>query len=172
MITLHHCVSVLSFRPLWMLEELGIPYQLRMLPFPPRVLAREYLQDKPLGPVPLLCDGDIRMTESAAMCQYLAARYSPNEFDVPVNDPAYGSLPFIVNPNIPTDVQVNLSLDIIDTQPENNYEGVYKPTVSLAIKGLPDGASVNFQRLRAKRTQILQKMAGAAEYNLSSLIHI
>ena len=91
MITLHHCVSARSFRPLWMLEELGIPYQLRMLPFPPRVLAREYLQDNPLGTVPLLCDGYIRMTESAAMCQYLAARYSPNELDVPVSDPAYGS---------------------------------------------------------------------------------
>ncbi len=68
MITLHHCVSARSFRPLWMLEELGIPYQLRMLPFPPRVLAREYLQDTPLGIVPLLCDCDTRMTESAAMC--------------------------------------------------------------------------------------------------------
>ncbi len=91
MITLHHCVSARSFRPLWLLEELGLPYTLRMLAFPPRALAREFLQDNPLGTVPLLVDGDTRMTESAAMCQYLAARHSPDGLDVPVSDPAYGA---------------------------------------------------------------------------------
>ena len=91
MITLHHCVSARSFRPLWMLEEIGLPYQLRMLAFPPRALARHFLQDNPLGTVPLLVDDHTRMTESAAMCQYLAARHSPGALDVPVNDPAYGA---------------------------------------------------------------------------------
>ena len=90
MITLHHCVSARSFRPLWLLEELGLPYALRMWPFPPRALAREFLNDNPLGTVPLLVEGSTRMTESAAMCQYLAARYSPEVLDVPVTDPAYG----------------------------------------------------------------------------------
>ena len=47
MITLYHCVSARSFRPLWLLEELGLPYTLHMLPFPPRALAREYLQENP-----------------------------------------------------------------------------------------------------------------------------
>ena len=91
MITLHHCVSARSFRPLWLLEELGLPYSLRMLPFPPRALARPFLQDNPLGTVPLLVDGETRMTESAAMCQYLAARHSPGGLDVAVGDAAYGA---------------------------------------------------------------------------------
>ena len=91
MITLFHCVSARSFRPLWMLEEAGCPYTLRMLPFPPRFLAREFLQDNPLGTVPLMVDGPLRMTESAAMCQYIAARHSPGELDVPVNHPAFGA---------------------------------------------------------------------------------
>lgn len=90
MITLHHCVSARSFRPLWLLEELGLPYALRMWPFPPRALAREFLNDNPLGTVPLLVEDSTRMTESAAMCQYLAARYSQGVLDVPVTDPAYG----------------------------------------------------------------------------------
>lgn len=42
MITLHHCMSARSFRPLWALEEIGVPYELKMLPFPPRVLARGF----------------------------------------------------------------------------------------------------------------------------------
>ena len=91
MITLHHCVSARSFRPLWLLEELEIPYTLRLLPFPPRALARHFLQDNPLGTVPLLVDGATRLTESAAICQYLAARHSPGQLDVPVADPAYGA---------------------------------------------------------------------------------
>ena len=91
MITLHHCVSARSFRPLWMLEELGLPYTLHMLPFPPRALARHFLADNPLGTVPLLVEGDTRMTESAAICQYLAARHSPTQLDVPVTDPAHGA---------------------------------------------------------------------------------
>ncbi len=91
MVTLFHCVSARSFRPLWMLEEAGCPYALRMLPFPPRFQAREFLDENPLGTVPLLVDGDVRMTESAAMCQYIAARHSPGVLDVPVDDPAYGA---------------------------------------------------------------------------------
>jgi glutathione S-transferase len=91
MITLYHCVSARSFRPLWMLEELGVPYHLKMLPFPPRVLARSFLQENALGTVPLLVEGDTRMTESAAMCQYLAARHSPGALDVAVSETAYGA---------------------------------------------------------------------------------
>ncbi len=91
MIVLHHCVSARSLRPLWMLEELGLPYELRMLPFPPRVHARPYLDLNPLGTVPLLEDGATRMTESAAMCQYLAARHSAGVLDVRADEPAYGA---------------------------------------------------------------------------------
>ena len=74
MITLYHCMSARSFRPLWMLEELGARYELKMLPFPPRAFDKTYLALNPLGTVPALVDGDVRMTESAAICQYLAAR--------------------------------------------------------------------------------------------------
>ena len=91
MIILHHCVGARSLRPLWMLEELGLPYELRMLPFPPRVHARHYLDLNPLGTVPLLEDGPTRLTESAAMCQYLASVHSPGVLDVRIDDPAYGA---------------------------------------------------------------------------------
>lgn len=90
MITLHHCVSARSFRPLWMLEEIGLPYELKMLPFPPRVMARPYLEVNPLGTVPTLFDGPMRMTESAAICQYLAARFSADCLDVGRDDADFG----------------------------------------------------------------------------------
>jgi glutathione S-transferase len=91
MITLYHCVSARSFRPLWMLEELGLPYELRMLPFPPRVFARSYLDLNPLGTVPLLIDGRTRMTESAAICQYLCALSAPTSLQVEREENDYGA---------------------------------------------------------------------------------
>lgn len=80
-----------SFRPLWALEELGLSYELKMLPFPPRVFAREYLSLNPLGTIPLLIDGDTRMTESAAIVQYLVTRYGPTPLAVGIDEPDYGA---------------------------------------------------------------------------------
>ena len=91
MIELYHCVSARSFRALWMLEELGLPYQLRMLPFPPRAFAKEYLALNPLGTVPLLIDGPSRLTESSACCQYLASKAPAQHLDVAPDDTAYGA---------------------------------------------------------------------------------
>ena len=90
-ITLYHCVSARSFRPLWMLEELGLPYELVMLPFPPRAAARAYLDVNPLGTVPLLVDGSTRMTESAAICQYLCAISAPTPMQVGPEEPDLGA---------------------------------------------------------------------------------
>lgn len=90
-IVLYHCESARSFRPLWMLEELRLPYDLKMLPFPPRLLQREYLDINPLGTVPAFFDGDTRMTESAAICHYLASRYGAGKFAVAPDDAHYGA---------------------------------------------------------------------------------
>jgi len=94
MVVLYHCVSARSFRPLWMLEELGAPYELRMLPFPPRLHQRSYLEINPLGTIPFLIDGDTRMTESAAICQYLAERFDPQNVKglaVRPHEPGFGA---------------------------------------------------------------------------------
>ena len=91
MITLYHCDGARSFRPLWMLEEMGLPYELKMLPFPPRVFAKEYLALNPLGTIPLMIDGEARMTESSGICHYLGIKYGPTPLMVDAADPAYGA---------------------------------------------------------------------------------
>ena len=91
MIQLYHCADARSFRPLWTLAEMGLDYELKMLPFPPRVLAKDYLALNPLGTIPLLLDGETRMTESAAICQYLVTRHGPSPLAVGVDEPAYGA---------------------------------------------------------------------------------
>jgi glutathione S-transferase len=90
MIELYHCIDARSFRALWALEELGLEYRLHLLPFPPRLLAPAYLEINPLGTIPLMIDGDVRMTESAAIPQYLATRHGPSPLAVDVSEPDYG----------------------------------------------------------------------------------
>ncbi|MGQ5702595.1 glutathione S-transferase family protein [Sandaracinobacteroides sp. A072] len=91
MIELWHCADARSFRPLWMLEEMGLPYRLHLLPFPPRVRAPDYLEINPLGTIPYLRDADQALTESSAMLVYLAERHGPTRLHVQPDEPAYGA---------------------------------------------------------------------------------
>lgn len=92
MIELYHCMSARSFRPLWALEALGIEYKLHMLPFPPRYLAREFLEINPLGTVPaLITKQRALMTESAAICEYLAQAYGPSTLAVRPDEKDFAS---------------------------------------------------------------------------------
>ena len=91
MITLYHCLAARSFRPLWTLEEMGLPYTLNVLPFPPRFARREYLDINPLGTVPAFFDDETGMTESAAICQYLVERYGPTPLAVSKDEAGFGA---------------------------------------------------------------------------------
>ncbi len=91
MMVLHHCISARSFRPLWLLEELGLPYRLVVHPFPPRVRVPEFRDINPLGTVPAFFDGNLRMTESVAICQYIASRHAPGALEVSANEADFGA---------------------------------------------------------------------------------
>ncbi|MBU4433733.1 MAG: glutathione S-transferase [Alphaproteobacteria bacterium] len=91
MITLYHCRDARSFRPLWALEELQLDYELKLLPFPPRVLAKEFLAENPLGTIPLLVEGETRMTESAAMIEYVSMRHGGGALSVRPDEAGYGA---------------------------------------------------------------------------------
>src|SRR5258708_34601709 len=91
MITLHHCAGARSFRALWTLEEMGLPYQLRLMAFPPRMLEPGYLDLNPMGTVPTFIDDGALMTESAAICHYLATRYGPTPLPVSADEPGYAA---------------------------------------------------------------------------------
>jgi glutathione S-transferase len=90
-IRLYHCADARSFRPLWALEELGLNYELMVMPFPPRYRAKQFMAVNPLGTIPALVDGETFMTESAAIVQYLVTRYGPSPLAVDVGDSGYGA---------------------------------------------------------------------------------
>ena len=76
---LYTCARSRGLRATWAAEEAGADIDLRILPFPPRYLAPEYLAVNPLGTVPMLADGDSRMTESCAIAHYLASKDGPSD---------------------------------------------------------------------------------------------
>lgn len=86
---LYHCKGARSLRAVWMLEEMGLDYELVVLPFPPRVFQKEYLGVNPLGTIPWLEDGDARMSESSGICQYLGTAYGPTDLVVQPGEADY-----------------------------------------------------------------------------------
>ena len=87
---LWHCAGSRSVRALWALEEMGLDYDIEILPFPPRVFQPDYLEVNVLGTVPYFVDGDTQMTESSAICQYLVDRYQQYDFGLRPDHPEYG----------------------------------------------------------------------------------
>lgn len=90
MIELWHCKDARSLRALWTIQELGLPHHLHLMDFPPRATTPDFLQINPLGTVPFLRDGATELTESAAICHYLARRHGAGTLAVDPDDPAYG----------------------------------------------------------------------------------
>ena len=75
-ITLYASVASRSFTARWMLEELGVPYQVRAVDIRNgEQKSPDYLRLNPMGKVPTLTDGELVVTETAAICLYLADRY-------------------------------------------------------------------------------------------------
>ena len=71
---LYTCAGSRGLRATWAAEEAGVAIDLRLLPFPPRFQAPEFLEINPLGTVPMLVDGETAMTESCAIAHYLASK--------------------------------------------------------------------------------------------------
>jgi glutathione S-transferase len=87
MITVYHAKHTRSMRVLWVLEELGVKAEVKSVPFPPAKLQPDYLTVNLTGTVPTLIDGSVRLTESMAICEYLATRYDSSLLVGPA-DPA------------------------------------------------------------------------------------
>jgi glutathione S-transferase len=88
MIVVHHLNNSRSQRVLWLLEELGIPYEIRRYERDPvTMLAPPALREvHPLGKSPVITDGALTLAESGAILEYLVERYGPGRLA-----PAHGS---------------------------------------------------------------------------------
>ncbi len=84
----HYAPNTRAVRVVWLLGELGIPYELvRFELGHPAMRAPEYRKIHPLGRVPVLHDGGVVLYESGAIVQYVLARYGGGRL-VPATDSA------------------------------------------------------------------------------------
>lgn len=89
MIVVHHLNNSRSQRILWLLEELGVPYEVKRyerdaktMLAPPALLAVH-----PLGKSPVIVDGGVTVAESGAIIEYLVAQYGGGRLIPPANTP-------------------------------------------------------------------------------------
>jgi glutathione S-transferase len=93
-LTLYHAAPSRSSIVRWMLEEIGEPYDLHLLSLKTGEHREPaYLAVNPMGKVPALRHGDVVVTESAAICLYLADAFPRAGLTVPIGDPRRG--PFL-----------------------------------------------------------------------------
>lgn len=94
MITVHHLETSRSQRVLWLLEELGLPYEIKRYQRDPKTkLAPAALKAvHPLGKSPVITDGDETIAESAAILEYIVEKYGAQaKSDLAQLQPAPGS---------------------------------------------------------------------------------
>jgi glutathione S-transferase len=89
MVTVYSAPNTRAIRVIWVLEEIGAKAEIKSMPYPPRQHAPDYFAVNPTGMVPLLIDGEVRLSESMAICDYLATKHgsplvvAPNEPERP-----------------------------------------------------------------------------------------
>jgi len=90
MLTLHFAPMSRAVRSLWLLEELGLPYELNQMAFHPKDLKSDaHRKRHPLGRVPVLEDGDVTLWESGAITEYLLERHKNGGLKPAVDAPEY-----------------------------------------------------------------------------------
>lgn len=86
MIKLYGIPRSRAMRPLWMLEELGVPYENVKVSFIGDVQKPEFLKINPNAHIPVLQDGDVTLFESLAINLYLARKYDKGLWPKKVED--------------------------------------------------------------------------------------
>ena len=90
MLKLYFAPKSRAVRAAWMLEELGLEYELVSYALgDPAMRAPDYRRVHPMGRVPVLEDGNVRVMESGAILEYLLARYGQGQFCPAVDSPEF-----------------------------------------------------------------------------------
>lgn len=148
---LYFALRTRAVRPRWLLEELGVPYELVRLD-----LARqenttpEYLAVHPLGDLPALVDGDVTLLESLSICLHLADRFPEKHLAPPVGSaergPYYGWMVF-----------AELSLDPLVME-------FYRDAQSPVAREVPEGEAAKLRTRLTAALDLIQKGLGGREF--------
>ncbi|MBX3486121.1 glutathione S-transferase family protein [Phenylobacterium sp.] len=80
-----------SIRVVWVLEEMGLPYEIRQVDMLAPVQDPAFLAVNPANYIPAIQDGGVTMIESVAIMEYLMGRYGPTPLAPAPGDPAFAA---------------------------------------------------------------------------------
>ena len=90
MLKLHFAPNSRAGRIVWLLEELGLEYEINKMAFHPKDLkSDEHRARHPLGRVPVLEDGEVSLFESGAIVEYVLARHGDGGLKPAVDAPEF-----------------------------------------------------------------------------------
>jgi glutathione S-transferase len=90
MMKVHYAPNTRAVRVVWLLEELGLPYELvRYKLGDSSMRTEDYRRLNPMGRVPTLEDGETVLFESGAIVEYVLARHAPGRLAPPVESPDF-----------------------------------------------------------------------------------
>lgn len=173
MITIHHLGVSQSDRIVWLMEELGLPYELRWYDRQPDLLSPpEYRALHPAGTAPIITDGDMTLAESTAIVEYISQRHGGGRLSVPVNSPDYPHYLFWMqfNNNLQSALFVKVAVQATGAEPDADN------LLLTAMRRREDG----LYRALEERLAVSEYLGGPAfscadimsTFNLTSLVEL
>lgn len=138
MLTVHHLGMSQSERIVWLCEELGVPYDLKVYDRDAvtRLAPPEYKALHPLGAAPVIQDGDVLLAESGAIVEYIVARYGKGQLVLAPNHPDFAHFLYwfhFANGTLQPATGRNMILGRLDLPLDNPLIKAMKARLDLAI---------------------------------------
>lgn len=126
MLVVHHLGVSQSERIVWLCEELGIPYELKVYDRDPvtRLAPPEYKALHPIGTAPIITDGDLVLPESGAIIEYVIHRHGGGRLAVSPQAPNYPAYLFwlhFANATMMTRHMMLLGVPAEDSSPRTQW---------------------------------------------------
>lgn len=140
-LTVHHLGKSQSERIVWLCEELAIPYELKVYDRDKvtRLAPPEYKALHPLGAAPVIADGDLVLAESAAIVDYIVARYGHGRLVLAPEHPDYAQFLYwfhFANGTLQPATGRNMILARLDLEADNAVLRAMKGRFDLVLRSI------------------------------------
>lgn len=148
MLVVHHLGKSQSERIVWLCEELGVPYELKIYDRDKvtRLAPPEFKALHPIGAAPVIDDGDVRIAESGAIVDYIVAKHGGGRLTVAPGDPEFAQFLYwshFANGTLQPATGRNMILNRLDLPADNAVLAAMKGRLALALGYLEERLASN-----------------------------
>ena len=138
MLTVHHLGKSQSERIVWLCEELGIPYELKVYDRHPvtRLAQADYKALHPIGSAPVITDGELVLAESGAIVEYIVAKYGKGRLILAADHPDFAQFLYwfhFANGTLQPATGRNMILGRLNLPADNALLSAMKARLDLAL---------------------------------------